>query len=104
MTTLLIVYAILSRPLFAAPMQDPMTRALEKIRLTQQAGEMYNAGRYDEAISLAERAGALEAVNDPEIGIKYSLSSPHSILARAYHAKGDYVRAEAAFQRLITLY
>lgn len=72
--------------------------------LFRRAQESYNAGSYDEAVELAERARlALKEGPFPEVDNRYSLYSPLSLVARAYHAKGDYPRAEAAFKRLITL-
>ena len=77
-------------------------RLVEAMHLSQQAEVLYNAGRLDEALPLAERAVALQGDNPVLSDGRYSLrSSPYSILGRLYRAQGDYVRAEATYLRLL---
>jgi CHAT domain-containing protein len=104
-TTILIVCGLLQGLQHVATAQDYQRyeRFLEALRLSQQAEALYNAGRHDEAIPLAERAVALEGYTYTQRDFRYSLLSPYSILGRLYRAKGDYARAEAAYLRLLKL-
>jgi hypothetical protein len=58
-------------------------RLVEATHLSQQAEVLYNAGRLDEALPLAERAVALQGDNAMPTDSRYSLRfSPYSILGR----------------------
>jgi CHAT domain-containing protein/Tfp pilus assembly protein PilF len=73
----------------------------EAKRLNRQVVELYEAGRYDEAIPLAERALAIreKALGAEHLAVAQSLNS----LAILYEAKGNYGRAEPLYQRTLTL-
>ena len=76
-----------------------LERLEEAKSLNQQAMQLYEEGRYREAISLAERALAIqEKVLDPDHpDVVDSLSN----LAKLYHALGDYARAEPLMRRVL---
>lgn len=73
----------------------------EAKELNARVTQLYGAGRYDEALPLAERALALrEKVFGAEhAAVAQSLNN----LAILYEAKGDYARAESLYQRTLAL-
>lgn len=99
--TMLIACGLVSGLSGAATGQGTGARTFEAFELTRRAEALYNAGRLDEALPLAERAVAVSGDNYPEIEIKYSLTSPLGVLAKLYRAKGDYQRAETTLRRLL---
>jgi CHAT domain-containing protein len=107
MITMLIVCGLLSMLPRAVTAQNPSSQAMEDYRrgaealqLTFRAEELYRAGRYEEAIPLAERAVALYSGSYSGSDIKHS---PLNVLAKLYRAKGDYARAEATILRLLKI-
>lgn len=82
--------------------QPPNPQLAEAERLKQEAGQKYQAGRLDEAISLMERALALrERVQGKESA---EVIEDANILARLYFGKGAYQRAEPLFVRVLAAY
>lgn len=73
----------------------------EAKRLNRQVIQLYNAGKYDEAIPLAERALAIreKALGAEHAAVAQSVNS----LAILYEAKGDYGRAEPLYQRALAM-
>lgn len=101
--TILIICGLLQGSQHEGAAQDYQSyeRSVEALRLTQQAEVLYDVGRHDEAIPLAERAVALQGDRYAHLDVRYSLPTPYSILGRLYRAKGDYARAEAVYLRLL---
>jgi len=73
----------------------------EAKRLNREVNQLYGAGRYDEALPLAERALALreKALGAEHAAVAQSLNN----VAMLYEAKGDYARAEPLYQRTLAL-
>lgn len=74
----------------------------EARRLYNRVVELNNAGRYDEAVPLAERALAIftNALGPDHSDVALSLNG----LALLYAARGDYSRAEPLYQRALAIY
>ncbi|MGI9107422.1 MAG: CHAT domain-containing protein [Pyrinomonadaceae bacterium] len=73
----------------------------EARRLNARVAQLDSAGRYDEAVPLAERELAIyeKALGAEHPAVAISLSH----LARLYRLKGDYVRAEPVYQRVLAI-
>ncbi|HEY0098903.1 MAG TPA: tetratricopeptide repeat protein [Pyrinomonadaceae bacterium] len=73
----------------------------EAKRLNREVVRLHGAGRYDEAVPLAERALAIreKALGAEHPAVAQSLNS----LAILYEAKGDYARAEPLYERTLAL-
>ncbi|MDX6270948.1 MAG: hypothetical protein QOD28_2171 [Acidobacteriota bacterium] len=73
----------------------------EAKRLNRQVLALYEAGRYDEAVPLAERALAIreKAFGAQHLAVAQSLNS----LAILYEAKSDYARAEPLYERALAI-
>ena len=86
----------------AAPAQDSEAQLAEVARLDAQAKSLYQAGRYHEAIPLAERVvGILEKTLGPE---HRAVALLLGNLASMYQAAGDYIQAELSCQRALTIF
>jgi len=74
----------------------------EAKRLNERAMELLEAGQYDEAVPLAERALAIreKALGSEHPDVAASLNN----LASLYDAKGDYARAEPLYQRSLAIF
>ena len=73
----------------------------EATQLSRRSIELHQAGRYDEAIPLAERA---LAIFEKELGAEHvDVAKALSIVAECYSAKGDYARAESLSQRALSI-
>jgi len=81
----------------------PQLAALEEAtRLNNRAFELYKAGRYDEAIPLAEYALAIyEKTFGPENAY---VATALNNLAALHKAKSNYTRAEPLYQRALAMY
>jgi CHAT domain-containing protein/Tfp pilus assembly protein PilF len=77
---------------------DPLERANN---LNQQAFELYQAGRYDEAIPLAEEVVTIQRqqLGDNHLNVATSLSN----LAELYQARGNYGDAETLYQEALNI-
>src|SRR5688572_6648830 len=65
----------------------------EARRLDEEAGRLYAQGKYDEALLLTERALSIQ---EKALGAGHpAVAASVHHLARLYHEKGDYARAEA---------
>jgi len=74
----------------------------EAERLNEEVNRLYNAGKYDEALSLAERA--LE-IGEKALGSEHpTVATSLNNLAALYHAKGDYTKAEPLYQRALGIW
>lgn len=73
----------------------------EARRLGEQAVQLYKAGRYDEAVLLAERALSIKekalGAEHPDVAV--SLNN----LATLYYTKNDYGHAEPLYQRALSI-
>jgi tetratricopeptide (TPR) repeat protein len=87
----------------ASAQGDPRKAAAieEAGRLNARVLELLEAGKYDEAIPLGERALALdEAALDAD---SHEVAVVVNNLAELYRAKGDYVRAEPLYVRALAI-
>lgn len=99
--TMLIECLLLSGSFVAAAAQDRQAELLKAGRLDQEAGRLYNAKRYNEAIVLEEESLAiLEKILGPEHDI---VASSLESLATLYEAIGDYARAETLLERALAI-
>jgi tetratricopeptide (TPR) repeat protein len=71
-------------------------------RLNKEVVRLYNAGRYDEAIPLAERALGIgeKALGPVHPDVAQALNN----LAGLYDTKGDYAKAEPLYQRALQIW
>jgi CHAT domain-containing protein/Flp pilus assembly protein TadD len=77
--------------------QDKETQLVEARRLSLEAARLFSAGRFEEAIPLAEKSLALHL---KELGAEHpDVASAYSNLGRLYQAVGDYQRAEPLLLR-----
>ena len=74
----------------------------EAMRLNHEFAMLLEAGKYDEAMPLAERALALfeKALGSMHPNVAASLNN----LAELYLLKGDYARAEPLYQRALAIW
>lgn len=73
----------------------------EVVRLSDQVRTLFNAGRFEEATPLADRA---LAIAEKAFGTKhYVVANVLNTLARLYRATGDYPRAESAHLRALAI-
>jgi len=74
----------------------------ETKRLNQQFGQLYNQGRYQEAIPIAKRALAIheKALGPEHPAVAQSLNN----LALLYYSLGDYAKAEPLYKRALAIY
>src|SRR5215207_11008887 len=95
----LMMMLILSSAVFAQ--DEPEPSLSEADRLISKAGQMYQLGRYDEAIALAKRSleirEMLTRADDP------SLITNLNYLGRLYQAKGEYGDAEKMYLRVLKI-
>jgi CHAT domain-containing protein/Tfp pilus assembly protein PilF len=99
----LVVILLISIALAAPGTTLAQDSAAENARqLYKQAMELYNAGRYNEAVPLVERAIAIStsALGPEHSDVALSLNG----LGLIYEAKGDYARAEPLYQRALAIY
>jgi tetratricopeptide (TPR) repeat protein len=69
--------------------------------LNKKIAELYNAGKYSEAISLGER---VLSIRERELGPNHpSVASSLNNLATFYHAQGRYADAERLYQRSLAI-
>ena len=69
--------------------------------LNQQIIQLYNQGRYSDAIPLARR---LLAINEKSLGSNHpAVASCLNILAELYHARGRYGDAERLYKRSLAI-
>ena len=89
----------LTDPLFSVSAQSgDLAEAKE---LNRRAFELHGAGRYEEAIPLAERA---LAIREKVLGLEHpDVAQSLGNLAEIYRAKGDYRRAERLHQRALAI-
>lgn len=84
------------------PVVAQSTAVQEAERLNQQVIQLYNQGRYSEAIPLAERSLAIYekalGANHPDVAL--SLNN----LAGLYDSQGQYAKAEPLYQRSLAIY
>jgi CHAT domain-containing protein/Tfp pilus assembly protein PilF len=80
---------------------DPEAIITEAEQLDRQVGQLYQEGRYAEAIAAAQQALALreQALDPTHPGIATSLNN----LAVLYQAQGDYAQAEAYLLRALAI-
>lgn len=83
----------------AATEQD---RALQEARdLNVDVLRLYGAGRYDEALPMAEQ---VLAIREKMLGVEHlDVASSLNNLANLYADKGDYVKAEILYQRALAI-
>lgn len=99
--TILVVCGLLLGLSSVATMQDREAQLMEANRLNQQVIQLYQAGRYPEAIPLAERALAIrEKVLGPEHPYVAELLNN---LAELHREQGDYGRATPLYQRALAI-
>ena len=84
---LLVALCLVTAPLAAAPSKKSRD---EVVRLVSRSARHYEAGRFDQAIELLQRAYAIE----PDPTILYNL-------ARAYEGKGELQRAVEAYRKYL---
>jgi CHAT domain-containing protein/Tfp pilus assembly protein PilF len=73
----------------------------EAWRLNGQVGELYDRGRYDEAIPLAERS---LLIFETKLGLSHPyVATALNQLGLLYQAKDDYARAEKAHRRALAI-
>jgi CHAT domain-containing protein/tetratricopeptide (TPR) repeat protein len=91
--------AILSARTQEASVESPELAEAE--RLHSQALKLYGEGKYDEAISLSERA---LIIRERRLG-RFDLRVAESLhnLGMLYREKGDYVRAEPLYMRALSI-
>jgi CHAT domain-containing protein/Tfp pilus assembly protein PilF len=71
-------------------------------RLNDEVVRLSEAGKYDEAIPLAER---VLAISEKAFGAEHTdVATSLNNLAALYDSKGDYVRAEPLYQRALAIY
>jgi len=99
----LVVLLLISIALTASGPTLAQDSAAENARqLYRQAMELYNAGRYNEAAPLCERAIAMStsALGPEHSDVALSLNG----LGLIYAGKGDYARAEPLYERALGIY
>src|SRR6185369_5436665 len=99
----LVVLLLISTALTASSSALAQGSAAENARqLYRQAMDLYNAGRYNEAAPLCERAIAIStsALGPEHSDVALSLNG----LGLIYAGKGDYARAEPLYQRALAIY
>ena len=98
---MLAAYGLLLGLSGALSAQGQEAQLAEALRFNQQVIQLYQAGRYAEAIPLAERALAIceKALGREHRDVAVSLSS----LAELYRAQGDRERAALLHQRALTI-
>jgi len=98
---ILVVCVLLSGLPGIATAQDREAQLAEAVRLNDQATTLFNAGLFDEAITLAKRALVIrEQVLGPEhLDVATSLNN----LAVLYYNKGDFVEAEPLYKRALAI-
>ena len=99
----LVVLLLISTALTASSPTVAQDSAAENARqLYRQAMELYNAGRYNEAAPLCERAIAIStnALGPEHSDVALSLNG----LGLIYAGKGDYTRAEPLYERALGIY
>src|SRR5438552_1240834 len=97
----LFVCGLLFRLSGAATAKGQEAQLAEAQRLNQQALQLYDAGRYAEAIPPAERALAIQ---ENTLGPEHPLlATTLNNLALSYKAKGDYAYAAPLFQRSLAI-
>lgn len=99
----LVVLLLSSIALTASGVARAQNSAAENARqLYKQAMELYNAGRYNEAAPLCERAIAIStnALGPEHSDVALSLNG----LGLIYAGKGDYARAEPLYERALGIY
>jgi tetratricopeptide (TPR) repeat protein len=73
----------------------------EAKRLNQQAGQLYDAGKYSQAIPLLERA---LAISEKVLGKEHpDVATSLNNLALPYQAQGSYEKAEPLFVRSLAI-
>jgi len=100
-TVLLVVLGLALGPSSRVAGQNSSAELAEAERLSKRVVELRNAGRYDDAVPLAERALAIleKALGAEHPNVATALNS----LATLYANKGDYERAEPLYQRALTI-
>jgi CHAT domain-containing protein/Tfp pilus assembly protein PilF len=97
----LIFLVLLSCALVTAA-QEQEAQIAEANRLGQEAVKLYQAGRYAEAVPLAERS---LAIREKALGPEHpTVATSVSNLATMYRAKGDFGRALPLYQRALAIY
>src|ERR1041384_5341430 len=106
LTSALLLVTLFSSNASVAHVQAKQEQAAAQVeeanRLNDRITELYQAGRYDEAIPLAERILAImeKLAGREHIYVAQSLSN----LALLYEVKGDYERAEPLYQRSLAIF
>jgi CHAT domain-containing protein/Tfp pilus assembly protein PilF len=96
----LIILLLLSCALLTAA-QEQEAQLAEANRLGQEAVKLYQAGRYAEAVPLAERS---LAIREKALGPEHpTVATSLSNLATMYRAKGDFGRALPLYQRALAI-
>jgi tetratricopeptide (TPR) repeat protein len=98
----LVVLLLISTALAASSPSVAQDSAESARQLYKQAMELYNAGRYNEAVPLCERAIAMStsALGPEHSDVALSLNG----LGLIYAGKGDYARAEPLYERALGIY
>ncbi|MEM1169737.1 MAG: CHAT domain-containing tetratricopeptide repeat protein [Cyanobacteria bacterium P01_H01_bin.35] len=82
---------------------ETLAKMMEKWeQLNEEATELYNAGKYDEAIPIAEQAAALalQLWGENHKNVATSLNA----LAILYYSQGRYLEAEPLYQQVIEIF
>ncbi|MEW6207939.1 MAG: tetratricopeptide repeat protein [Acidobacteriota bacterium] len=99
---LFIVFLLMQSPLTAIAQTAQNDGLEEAKRLNAEALKLYNAGRYDEAIPLAER---VLAIVEKSLGKDHpEVATAINNLAAMYKEKGDYAKAEPLYIRALVIY
>ena len=88
---------------FALPVtaQEQEAQLAEANRLDQQVTQLYQAGRYAEAVPLAQKA---LAIREKALGPEHpDMATTLNNLALLYQAQGDYGRAAPLYQRSLAV-
>jgi CHAT domain-containing protein/Flp pilus assembly protein TadD len=99
--TILIICLLLSDLSDIATAQDRESQLAEAKQLNAQAFTLYNAGRYNEAVALLERALAIreKVFGNEDPAVAKLLNN----LGAVYDAQGDYARAESSYLRALAI-
>ena len=92
----LLIGFLLTVPHAALGQSTSVWDTLDAAGLNQQATQLYNQGRYSEAIPLAQRA---LAIREKTLGPDHpDVAQSLNLLANLYHAQGNYAGAESLYK------